>query len=269
MANLTDILPYLAGVKVIKETYTDTTAPFNFVKDPEDKFYLVKIWSGGGGGATNYDTNNRQYGGAGGAYFETFIIASELADTTACVVGAGGPPGTGGSPTAGGNTSFGDFTVTGGQLNGGSFIDFPEQRILENNGSFLVASFVLDGIYSGGRVASLINDQSVYSGKSFYGGGAGGFSVRRTTDGSIRVSNGGNSIYGGGGGGTTTNFGSPIFTPAATNGGISKFAGNGGNASIGGPGENGSFPSGGGAAGYLGFTGGSGANGQIIVYRFR
>lgn len=214
----------------ITSTYSNMPIP------PGYQRFGIRAWSGGVSGQRTNNAATLSRGGAGGGCVETILPASSFSTTETVTIGAGGAAVTTvANGNVGGDTTFG--AIVGAYAGttwtqGGSAVD----------GLVETATGQAEVIYAGdsgntntpktaiwGGSASSLN-ASVASGKSLYGGAAGG-----SVDGSGNVR-------------------SP---------GTSTFGGNGGAASIAGNGTAGSQPGGGGGATQTGTQSGAGGAGEV------
>jgi len=205
-----------------------------FTKPPGyKKTFDGMAWSGGASGAR--DASAAKGGHGGGAFPFSIPVASFGATETIAIAAGGAVRTTDGTPNAGGNTTIGSLlTVVGAAaaVSGGLSIDGTNaiQSINEVDGFGFLSESSFNGrstVYSG---ATSESDAGGVSGRSIYGGGAGG-----SHDGTLRAA--GTSLYGGSGGaaGDSTN------------------------------GTNGTQPGGGGGATRTGTQSGAGGNGRVII----
>lgn len=234
---------------------------------------LVQLWGGGGGGGKAQAGASFTSAGAGGggSYIQVWFDITDLGDTEAVVVGAGGV-----EQTAGGNSTFDIATAYGGGAGpnkqdvssgtggggGGSIEKGADGGAAGGVGGNIGggASDTIANADSGGGGGGKTSGGATTGKQAFRGGGGGGGG--QTSGGK----NGGNSVQGGGGGGGGGSGGG--------SGGISLQAGNGG---AGGAGDQDGFagtaPSGGGGgasrSSNLGTNnGGVGAEGKVVVITF-
>jgi hypothetical protein len=272
MSNLSDFVVSGGGGGVEITEYIPGT--YTYTKKPTDKFYMIKMWSGGGGGGASNTGIPLASGGGGGGYFEFIINAADLTTVISLNVGAGGS----GVGVGGGNANNGSpggdtvvqyngktITVTGGAGGRGTIGPGNVEGVA---GGGLVSdavplepaltTVVVQQLYAGGEGGSTSITRPVVGGRSIYGGG-GSSAVGGTNP-------GGSSVYGGGAGASSGGPGTSI------NGGSGGDRGSGFGVVFtdGSPGET---PSGGGGA-YAGNTtliprfSGAGGDGKVILYVF-
>ena len=213
---------------------TFPTSPTSFTTPGTSTFLVpagvtsltVECWGGGGGGSTITSTGRRGGGGGGGAYASS-VIAVTPGNSYSVVVGSGGS-----ASSNGGNSTFNSNAVIAAGGSGGT-----------------------DNSSTGGSGGTTANS----TGTTKYAGGDG--------------ADGGGTYSGGGGGGAGTT-GSGGNAPTAASGshgtGTSLYGGNGGSSVSGRSNGNTGFNYGGGGSGAStnsssDRTGGSGADGQIII----
>ena len=214
----------------ITSTYSNMPIP------PGYQRFGIRAWSGGASGQRTNNAATLSRGGAGGGCVETILPASSFSTTETVTIGAGGAAVTTvANGNVGSDTTFGSLlTAYAGNLwsEGGSCIDGLIDTNASNKevtyaGGYSSATTPADTIFGGSSSSS---NATAASGKSLYGGAAGG-----SVDGSGNVRSPGTSTYGG----------------------------NGGAASIAGNGTAGSQPGGGGGATQTGTQSGAGGDGEV------
>ena len=275
------------------QTFGSSSSSGNFTwnKPAGAKMVHVRMVGGGGGGASgvcSITANARSGGGgaSGGTVSYIVIPASELGDTVAVVVGAGGAGGLGRNTVGGSNA---------GQ-NGGSSLFGNYRTIYGGGASGPTAANALGGhffnLIASGNSGAGGNGQATsgttaanFTGGQFYptgGGGGGGAGAASTTP---AVGGGGGSrtvgitpiaytaTLAGGSGGTTGG----VAATNGTNGDVAYAGGTGGGGGFyitgqaTGNGGNGGWPGGGGGgggasdSGFQSGNGGTGGNGVVIV----
>jgi hypothetical protein len=214
----------------LQEVVTFAAGSYNFNKSDYPGLKMIRITgvAGGGGGggvpaAASTAHSTAGGGGAGGA-FMAIIQASDLADTTAFVVGAGGTAGTStATGGTGGTTSFGAFASAAGGV--GAIVGLTNTLYvggLGGNGGSASVTTPAQGItYIGeaGTIGTGLNTLAV--------SGAGGASI---------FGAGGAALYTGAG--STSGAGNPAPNPGAGGGGAyADSSGPAANGGVGGAGQ--------------------------------
>lgn len=180
-------------------TVTEFASPgnFTFTKDSRDKFYIVQVWGAGGGGNSSAPAQQNNPGGGGGGYNERYYLPTEIGNTVAVTVGAGGFI----TPLSdGGDSSFGDLVAGGGTTAG---LLIPGIGGHPNNVRLVNATVATESSGSPfvGGTGNNANANFVFSYyDSVYGGAGGG--LGRISGGVTNPARllGGTSVYGGNGG---------------------------------------------------------------------
>lgn len=246
----TKLMTPLRVAQTKKFNYQEFTASGTYTKPAyatADTVVIVEMWAGGGGGgrANGTGAEDKSGGGGGGGYFTFTRLASELAETVAITVGAGGVGGvsTGVNGTSGGNSSFGSLVTAFGGVGGRRN---SSDSATGGDGGGLTG---VGGLWAGTGADDSSSNTSATAGE-YWGGGGGGAGD---------VGSGAGSQFGGGGGGGSGNSGS-------VTGGLSLLGGDGGNGRVGtGAGTAGGVRGGGGGAG-RGGAGGNGGRGEVRVW---
>ena len=183
------------GAPVDVQTFTASGV---WTKPSNGSICRVQLWGGGGAGAVSDNgipssPATAGTGGGGGAYFEQFVMLSDLNATVAVVVGVGAPVSRPITIT-GGSSSFASFVAPGGYS---GFTGYP----LEGRGrSVFVPNGELGAVL---RADGTHWDSGGGNGGNAVWGGAGGAQGAGIPEGSVSVpplAIGGFSVYGGDGG---------------------------------------------------------------------
>lgn len=219
---------------VVKSFYKQFTASGTFIKPPGYTSFKGYLWSAGASGS-RYATLSNTPGGGGGGCFPFDLKSSILSTSESVVIGSGGAKRTtDGNGNTGGQSSFAGIIVSGGTFYSGG---------CENT---IVYATSPDG-FAGASFALYEAGHSVYGGAACYV--------------SSGLSSTGKSVYGGGAGGCIDS------TGATTAAGTSKFGGSGGTFGTGGTNGSDGVAPGGGGGGYTNGSGqsGAGARGQLDI----
>jgi len=201
----------------------------------------LDLYAGGGAGAGGV-TAHQGGGGGTGEFCEGFLVPVSGAQTI--TVGAGGAAGSAGNVGSnGGNTSFGPWTVLGGN----AAPDATTSTSAGGNGGGIRGG--LGGVGSVGTAQGVPGTSET---PSFYGGSGGGVGQSAGGGSGGHATGGAGGGAGGGGGGGSTPLGGGGAGGAANNPGNAGTANTGGG---GGGGGNGSST-----------VGGAGGSGKVVVY---